>query len=490
MFDHGVHKILVKPLASNDNTKNQIYVGSGFSLLHVIPTTSIGVFPSSSAKRITEGSPKNIFRADVSFSWMSPRGQLFPAPDAKLVYYAGHKEVRLSGFIAGSEVDLSEWMDVSKNGRAKGRFLFLGITSSGNVIGFLAIPGGVISRQVESLSEQNKCGFSKADKQGVFYRIDLVDAPPDASSLWQEPASLDDESHPDASSRARDTKKADGGMSLGELDAISNEVQETTSRGLLLKQLKIVHQNGCIKSKKLTDGVLRACNAPNCGGLTLEAELGVSQNGFAEPDYLGWEVKSYSGSVITLMTPEPNGGDYSSLSIEEFIRKYGYPDRSGIPDRINFGGVHKYGERHHLTGLKMDIAGFDVESGELIDASGELALISDSQDTALSWSFSKLLEHWKKKHAQAVYVRSKKGQSISGERCYSYGNMVTLGEGTDFSMFLRAIVGGSVYYDPGIKLENASSASPVSKKRSQIRVKRADLSGLYRTTVEIDVLRV
>ena len=40
------------------------------------------------------------------------------------------------------------------------------------------------------------------------------------------------------------------------------------------------------------------------------------------------------------MTPEPNGGVYSAEGVIKFIRKYGYPDKSGKIDRFNFGGIH------------------------------------------------------------------------------------------------------------------------------------------------------
>jgi hypothetical protein len=52
--------------------------------------------------------------------------------------------------------------------------------------------------------------------------------------------------------------------------------------------------------------------------------LGISPNGRSEPDYLGWELKAYSGSRITLMTPEPNGGLYGEKGVAEFLRTYGY----------------------------------------------------------------------------------------------------------------------------------------------------------------------
>ena len=34
---HGVRQILLKVLSPNDNSKNQVYLGGDFSVLHVLP---------------------------------------------------------------------------------------------------------------------------------------------------------------------------------------------------------------------------------------------------------------------------------------------------------------------------------------------------------------------------------------------------------------------------------------------------------------------
>jgi len=44
------------------------------------------------------------------------------------------------------------------------------------------------------------------------------------------------------------------------------------------------------------------CEAFQCGGYTLEAELGIIPNGKAEPDYLGYEVKQYSVTNLNRIT--------------------------------------------------------------------------------------------------------------------------------------------------------------------------------------------
>lgn len=141
----------------------------------------------------------------------------------------------------------------------------------------------------------------------------------------------------------------------------------------LLTELYRIHSLGWIPSKRLdSDGNVVPCHAPNCGGYTLEAELGITPNGYAEPDYLGWEIKQFhsvnlerfGSTVITLMTPEPTHGFYVTDGAEAFIRKYGYPDQRGRPDRMNFGGIHKCHHEHDRTHLKLELIGFDYVSGK------------------------------------------------------------------------------------------------------------------------------
>jgi len=115
----------------------------------------------------------------------------------------------------------------------------------------------------------------------------------------------------------------------------------------------------------------------------LEAELGIAKNSVAEPDFLGWEVKQHSvtnftrpdsGTAITLMTPEPTSGFYKEQGVEAFVRKFGYPDKNGRPDRLNFGGIHRVGERQSSTGLQMQLVGYDVDRRKITDANGTIAL--------------------------------------------------------------------------------------------------------------------
>ena len=184
------------------------------------------------------------------------------------------------------------------------------------------------------------------------------------------------------------------------------------------------------------------------------------------------------------MTPEPTDGLYKTEGTEYFVRTYGYEDKQGRPDRLNFGGVHKVGEKHHLTDLTMQLIGFDVESGKIRNTNGRIALLDEKENETASWSFSSMLKHWNRKHNQACYVPSL--SEIEKQRKYKYGNEIILGTGTDFQLFLSQMALGNIYYDPGIKLENIST-KPKIKKRSQFRIKSGFLPNLYKQNEIIDL---
>lgn len=425
--EKGGRKFYLKYLAENDNSKNQVYFGSNFEVLNVIPFGNL----------YAENKNSNpIFKADVNFSWLGGDGEEYPAPNTRLILYPQYPEVRFSGFLLGCANPPSSLMA----GRIKGRVLFFSITNEGKVLGHVIGSGNPLQRALAAL-------FGARDEEGVFIEIP-----------YQE----------------------------------EHLIKDTETE--LLRELLRINRKGWIESKRLKPGgVIVPCNTSNCGGYTLEAELGITANGYSDPDYLGWEVKQHAVSafdkfksgVITLMTPEPRGGVYKEIGVVEFIRKYGYPDKNGKPDRLNFGGIHKFGERQKSTGLMLTLSGYDAEKGKIKDASGGIALLTSKDKVAALWDFSGLITHWNKKHAQAVYIPSMKENKP--ELKYSYGNVVRLCKGTDFLRLLKAIANGSVYYDPGIKLENAST-KPKAKKRSQFRIHSKNIPSLYESTREKNLL--
>ena len=68
-----------------------------------------------------------------------------------------------------------------------------------------------------------------------------------------------------------------------------------------------INRLGWIDSKQLaSNGVLKPCSAPQCGGFTLEAELGIPKNRVAEPEFLGWEVKQHAVTSFARAAPVPH----------------------------------------------------------------------------------------------------------------------------------------------------------------------------------------
>lgn len=423
--DNGCNKIYIKKLSPNDNSKNQVYFGGSFEILNILPISEIKTEEAGDWN-------KERFKATINFSWITDEGCLFPAPNAQLILYPKYPEVRFSGFLSKCDKPPSELMSQ----RLADRLLFFGVTNKGTVLGYVAAPASEISNEFNAVNQLSE--------HGVFKVIDLP-------------------------------------------QAVNNKEK-------LLAELYRIYELGWIGSKRLDgNGDILPCNSSNCGGYTLEAELGITPNGYSEPDFLGWEVKQFGvtnfekiySAVITLMTPEPTGGIYKTAGAETFIKKYGYADRAGREDRMNFGGVHKTGIRHPLTNLEMQLVGFDIASGKIRSTNGRIALVDTNNNEAASWSFSSMLLHWNRKHNQACYVPSL--SDTSQERKYKYGNNIILGTGTDFQLFLKQMAVGNIYYDPGIKMENVS-AKPKIKKRSQFRIRSQHLSNLYNESELVSIL--
>lgn len=373
------------------------------------------------------GSVRDRAKAAVRFYWLDAQG-LSPAPDVQLILYPKYPEVRISGFLRGAERAPSDLM----RSRDPGRVLFLGTCPDGRVFG--------------------------------------------AAAAWSDPvvSALDATAHPETT-----------GVFLN-LTGLRAGTSDT--RSALIDRLRTIHQAGWIPSKKLGPHGPQSYQARNGGGYTLEAELGITPNGNADPDYLGWEIKQYGvrdfvryapKSVVTLMTPEPTAGYYRDAGPEAFVRRFGYPDQSGKVDRINFGGAYAIGkEPNGLTGLNLSLSGYDAGAGKITDMDGGIHLVNEDGEPAATWAFENLISHWNRKHARACYVPSiRQGPPFE----YRYGGRIEMCEGTDFFLFLKAVSDGVVYYDPALKLEKASSPSPALKRRSQFRVRHQALAGLYRT---------
>lgn len=401
----------------------------------------LNILPLKEIKADTGGERKReTFKSSLDFYWVQEDGRKSHAPHAQLILYPDYPEIRLSGFLKGSKEAPSELM----TSRLKGRLLFLGVGKGTETYAFITAPDSQLANEFAALGDVPVVGLLK------------------------------------------------------EL-TLQNRKLELDSKGKLLAELTRIHKLGWIKSKRLdSKSNILPCLSPNCGGYTLEAELGITPNGYAEPDFLGWEVKQFkvkdfkkfSSEVITLMTPEPSQGYYKDQGVEAFIMKYGYDDKKGRENRRNFGGIYKYNDQHASTGLKLVVNGFDTLSNKITRPDGYIGLIDQSGDIAAGWAFTSLLEHWNKKHANACYVPARVDKGNGGQQ-YWFGNNIILGSGTDFPLVLAQMIKGNVYYDPAVKLEFAIAGvrKQAIKRRSQFRIKSGELNTLYKKNEIVDVTK-
>ncbi len=107
---------------------------------------------------------------------------------------------------------------------------------------------------------------------------------------------------------------------------------------------------------------------------------------------------------------------------------------------------------------------------------------------AASWGFPKLMNHWKRKHSQAVYIPcQRRPNKQTGGHEYHYGKDIELGTGTNFEMLLASMAAGYISYDPGIKLENSLNPKASAKRRNQFRISHKHLNTLYQDYMFVDV---
>jgi hypothetical protein len=153
--DKGVTRLYMKILAKNNNSKQQIYFGTSFSVLTLFPT--LGIFPEPNGDN-------PIFKAKVNFWWLMDSGVLYNAPGSQLIFYPQYPEVRFSGFIDGCENSPSDLLDMATC--VAGRLLFLGVHPDGRIIGALLPHTHPIRQEIEHTTHFNKIR--------IFYELPVI----------------------------------------------------------------------------------------------------------------------------------------------------------------------------------------------------------------------------------------------------------------------------------------------------------------------------
>lgn len=418
----GATRLFFKCLAENDNSKNQIYLGGSFAVLTYFQYGNVETFPDAKYPN---------FKAPIKFYWIDSE-QVEQATSAQLILYPQYPEVRLSGFLRGCTLAPSKFLQptlASQRSGIDGRVLFFGTTEDGATLAYLAPKNSFIANAAIDFANLTQ-------EKAIFHELPLTNLVGKSSKI------------------------------------------------LLLDALREIHLNGFVESIRLNkQGERIPYSARNGGGYTLEAMLGIKPNAIAAPDYLGWEVKAFSSSRITLMTPEPSSGFYGDNGVEAFVRKYGR--KVAGKNQLYFTGNHVFDQTNKTTGLKLVVDGFDPQTKKITDVNGSIFLLDQNAHEAASWSFSHLLNHWNKKHASAAYVPFTNNKATPPK--YQFGSPVYLGERTDFSKYLNALAEGKVIFDPGSKVENPDAPNKSVKARSQFRINKKDLPLLYESFEEIQL---
>jgi len=411
----GAVRAFCKPLAENDNSKQQIYLGGNFDVVQMFPFDVVDA---------TSKGKDSTYKAKLNFVWVSDY-KTERATGAQLILYPQYPEVRLSGFLRGCKCAPNELLQPVPaaqrrfNNGPDGRILFFGITHDGQTLAYLAPAESNLAQEFRRRQADN--AFLK---ESVFFNLPLL---------------------------GRDSKI------------------------ILLEKLTEIRNGGWQPSVSLKKGgILVPHKGSNGGGYTLEALLGIIRNSKSEPDFMGWEIKAYSRDRITLITPEPDGGMYGEEGVKVFVRKYGKP--SGI-DTLYFTGTHRADCRNEKTGLTLVVRGFNASRKIIEDVEGGVELLNDEGHCEAAWSFTHLLIKWNKKHAQAAYIPYESEKVVAP--AYRYFSPALLGEGTDFTRYLAALCSGKVIFDPGSKVMNASTEKSTVKARSQFRMSVRHLAELY-----------
>lgn len=418
----GVRTAYVKLLsAKQDNSKNQIYLGTGLDgVTNLFPAT---LHARSASESITKpdskaGQPK--LEARIDFAWLGADGQRHTAPNTRIIDYFQYPEVRMSGFLSGCS-DGPQSLVRTRQAEFGQRVLVMGTAGDGTVV-------GVILTERDDPLVANFPELPTAGAGGVL-RILVIDGVPGAL-----PAEL------------------------------------------LHNQISAIARGGWYSSRINSGGIIQQFAGAQGGGYTLEALLGVAANGNKAPDLHGFEIKGYSGSRISLMTPTPDLGFQGENNFRTFMARWGHAGDKGDGSR-RFTGLHRAGVINARTGLELRVRGYSPASDTFEDVAGiAVELVHhETGEIAAGWSLDKMANCWNAKHANALYIGFESREGTGGTE-YHYAQSWLVGRGTDVWRLLRAIAAGTIFYDPA----DSIYADGKAKVRSQWRINSRDLPAAMR----------
>lgn len=415
---HGIRTAYVKKLSpKQDNDKNQIYFGGYLpGLINLFPAKLSFREGSFSTEKRKSKAGQPIIEAQLDFAWLDKTGARSLAPNTKIIDYFQYPEVRMSGFLKGCEAppDALRRQNLAKYGQ---RILVMGTARDGQVL-------GMVLTELEDALVGKFPDLPFVPSSGVL-QILLVDR-----GTGQDPAVL------------------------------------------LRQEISAIVNQGWHWSRILKSAGVEAFSGAQGGGYTLEALLGVAVNSDKRPDAYGFEIKSFSGSRISLMTPTADYGFDGEQPFRSFMDRFARPGKKD-DGSFRFVGVHRSGEVCTGTGLALRVAGYDPSS-DSFEASGKIGveLIDPfTGEIAAGWSLDKLANCWNAKHANALYISARRREGSDGHYEYAFGPNWMTGTGTDVFKLLRGIASGLVFFDPAHTIYSDGRA----KVRPQWRINARQL---------------
>lgn len=414
---HGVSEALIKPLSKNHNDKNQIYSGSDFAPLY--PTFDLEFSmrgASKSAKKAGKSAgkaiPEAVFRR---FVWVDTDGGESTATGVRMIIYAQYPETRLSGFkTVDNMIPKTLSVEYTRANEHAVRFLVLGRRGSGEAVAVMV--AGPSDQFVEELGR-------------------LPNAP--GSRVWKH-----------------------------------LRLQSTAPERLLGM---LARTSGIRLPGRRLDpaGLTLPFNGTQVCGYTLEHALGIIPNSDKNGDFEGIELKTHTQSKVTLFTPEPDMGTYST-SFPDFMKTYGYLDGSG---HYRLTGVHRVGVRNGKSGLVLKIMNHErgVSLASKADEDVHVGLFDDDGQLAAGWSLERILNCWNSKHNEAVYIPATKvacddaGLKAGGHNfIVEFADQIMWCRQTSAEQLFEALYSGTLFLDPAPKY--CPEDVKLNKRRSQWRV--------------------
>lgn len=417
---HGAERGFVKLLGVNNNSKNQIYLGTDFGILEQLPGRITFRNASTSQTKSRSRPGASIPLLELPLYWLWPDGQLFRAPNATVPFYSQYPEARLSGFLEGC-ARAPACLKVELDERYGRRVLILAPRES-DVLAVVVTDADSPGLVDELLSMPAASGLGRRQGKSPL-RLLAVDpfGRPDFDRLVEELRGLAGSWH-----RARVLRRVDAPPDF------------------------VRHNQG--------------------SGWTLEALLGIPRNAVAGPDKYGFEIKALHPSRVSVTTTEPTFGYRKERGMTKFLSDFGWPGRKG-------DGSWRYNGSHHVgrvvergKGPKTVLLEHWDHARQVPDRSGqepEIKIVDLASETVLAgWKYTDVADKWSRKHSGCAYVTfSRRPQAGLAEE-YLYGPTAYFGLGTSVNKLFSALSDGIVYFEPGDALYEDGR----TKRRMQWRV--------------------